>query len=76
MFKDENQKNLILAIVISVAIVLGWQLWFEGPRLEKERAARQQSAEQQAAPATGAPPPAGAPVAQPGTAAAPLAAGA
>jgi YidC/Oxa1 family membrane protein insertase len=76
MFKDENQKNLILAIVISVAIVLGWQLWFEGPRLEKERAARQQSAEQQAAPATGAPPPAGAPVAQPGTAAAPLAVGA
>ena len=46
MFKDDNQKNLILAIAISVAIVLGWQVFFEGPRVERERAARQQSAEQ------------------------------
>jgi YidC/Oxa1 family membrane protein insertase len=46
MFKDDNQKNLILAIAISVAIVLGWQVFFEGPRVERERAARQPSTEQ------------------------------
>jgi YidC/Oxa1 family membrane protein insertase len=71
MFKEENQKNLILAIVISVAIVLGWQFMFESPRLERERLARQQANEQQAtipqatAQAPGAP---GMPAAQiPGT---------
>jgi YidC/Oxa1 family membrane protein insertase len=47
MLKDDNQKNLILAIVISVAIVLGWQMFFEGPRVERERAARQPVVEQQ-----------------------------
>jgi YidC/Oxa1 family membrane protein insertase len=75
MLKEENQKNLILAIVISVAIVLGWQMLFEAPRLERERVARQQASEQQAAtvpqpttpmPATpGAPPIPGAPALAP-----------
>lgn len=38
MLKEENQKNLILAIVISVAIVLGWQFFIEGPRIQQQRA--------------------------------------
>jgi YidC/Oxa1 family membrane protein insertase len=78
MLKDDNQKNLILAIVISVAIVLGWQMLFEGPRLEREQAARQQ---QQAATAPGSatlPGPSAIPVPgqPPGAAPAPTAAGA
>ena len=64
MLKDDNQKNLILAIVISVAIVLGWQVFFEGPRVERERAARPQTVEQPQAAAPGQ-----APAAIPGTAA-------
>ncbi|HEX9837047.1 MAG TPA: membrane protein insertase YidC [Alphaproteobacteria bacterium] len=41
-----DQKNLILAIAISVSILLGWQLLFEAPRVERERAVRE--AQQQA----------------------------
>lgn len=33
-----DQRNLILAIVLSVSILLGFQLFIEGPRIEKERA--------------------------------------
>ncbi len=49
MFKEENQKNLILAIVISIAIVLGWQFLVEGPRLDRERVQRAAQQQQQAA---------------------------
>ncbi len=65
-----DQKNLILAIVVSVAILLGYQLLVEQPKLQREqaqKAAHQQTTEQTAqkapagapAPATGAAPPAG-----------------
>ena len=43
-----EQRNLILAIVISVAIMFGWQFLFEKPKLEKQAA--QQTAQQQTAP--------------------------
>ena len=36
-----EQRNLILAIVLSVTILLGFQFMFEQPRMEKERAARE-----------------------------------
>jgi len=57
MFKEENQKNLILAIVISIAIVLGWQFLVEGPRLDRERVQRAalQQQQQAAAPAAQSP---------------------
>jgi YidC/Oxa1 family membrane protein insertase len=42
-----DQKNLILAIAISVVIMVGFQLFFEGPRRERELALQQQQAEQQ-----------------------------
>ncbi|MBL8699783.1 MAG: membrane protein insertase YidC [Alphaproteobacteria bacterium] len=54
MFTEDNQKNLILAIVISVAIVLGWQFLVEGPRLQAQRAAQPPAATTQPA-ATPAP---------------------
>ena len=34
-----EQRNLIMAIVLSVSILLGFQIFIEAPRLEKERAA-------------------------------------
>ena len=69
-----DQKNLILAIVLSVSILLGFQVFIEGPRIEEERvlveAKKAQEASQVVNPATpgqapatrGAPPPGSAPV--------------
>ena len=42
-----DQKNLILAIAISVVIMVGFQFFFEGPRKERELALQQQQAAQQ-----------------------------
>lgn len=36
-----EQRNLLLAVAASIAILLGWQFLFEGPRLEKQRAAQE-----------------------------------
>ena len=42
--QDQNQKNLLLAIVLSVMVLLGWQMLFVTPKLkdEQERKAREQ----------------------------------
>ncbi|MCP5369557.1 MAG: membrane protein insertase YidC [Rickettsiaceae bacterium] len=32
---DENLKNLALMVILSLAIILGWQFFYEKPRLEK-----------------------------------------
>jgi YidC/Oxa1 family membrane protein insertase len=75
---QDNQKNLLHAIVLSVAVLLGWQFFYAGPKLkeEQERQARirqqQTEAAQPAAPTTSAPnlvP--GSPVPQQGPATAP-----
>src|SRR5262245_63670948 len=66
---QENQKNLLLAIVLSVAVLLAWQFLYAGPRLkeEQERQARirqeQVKAQEQAQPGA---PKASAPDAAPG----------
>ncbi len=77
-----DQRNLIAAIALSVAILLGWQVFIEAPRIEQEQARRQDAAGagQGGAPsapgagvAPSAPPPAsGAPVAGAPSAAAPV----
>ena len=45
-----ENRNMILAIALSLAVLLGWQYFIAGPRLEKaqiaEQAAQQQSAGQ------------------------------
>ena len=72
----ESQKNLLLAIVLSVAVLLAWQFFYASPRLkdEQDRQARirqQQEQAKQPAAAPGAPPKAGAEAGkapQPGTA--------
>lgn len=47
MFSDnENKKNLILAIVISISILFGWTIFVEGPRQEKRQAQEQARQEQ------------------------------
>jgi len=48
-----DQKNLILAIAVSLAILLGWQFFIEGPRRETQLAEqqRQEALAQQNAPA-------------------------
>ncbi|HWK44829.1 MAG TPA: membrane protein insertase YidC [Stellaceae bacterium] len=61
-----EQRNLILAIVLSVAIMIGFQLLIERPRQQREQAAQQaqqQATQQQAAqqPAGSAPATAGQP---------------
>jgi YidC/Oxa1 family membrane protein insertase len=47
-----DQKNLILAIALSVVIMVGFQFFFEGPRKERDLALQQQAAQQSAQPTT------------------------
>ncbi|KAB0267615.1 membrane protein insertase YidC [Microvirga brassicacearum] len=42
--RNEN-KNLIVAIALSMAILIGWQYFFAAPEAERQRAAQQQSAQ-------------------------------
>ena len=66
-----DQKNTLLAIVLSALILIGWQIYFGLPQMEKQK--QQQPAQQQqvpgqqppAQPAPGTTPPQG-PVATPG----------
>jgi YidC/Oxa1 family membrane protein insertase len=39
----EENKNLIVAIVLSVAVLIGWQYFFAAPGAEKQRLATQQT---------------------------------
>lgn len=49
----DNQKNTIIAIVLSGLVLLGWQYFFAAPQLEKQRQIQQEQAEKrQPAPAT------------------------
>jgi len=68
-----DQKNTLLAIVLSALVLIAWQLYFGLPQLEKQKQIAQQQAEQhqQAAPRT-PPPQTGAPT-QPPPGAAPQA---
>src|SRR3546814_14576650 len=46
-----EQKNLVLAILLSVAILFGYQFFVEKPKMEREAALRQQhAAEEQVSP--------------------------
>ena len=41
-----DQRNLIMAVVASITILLGWQFLYEQPRLDKEMAARKATQQQ------------------------------
>src|ERR1700722_5506793 len=61
-----EQKNLVLAIALSIVILIGFQFFIEKPRLQRNQAEQAQQAEQNAA--TGAPAAGGSPSAVPGAA--------
>ena len=44
-----EQRNLLLAVVASIAILLGWQFLYETPRLEKQRALQEIAKKEQLA---------------------------
>ncbi len=43
---DDNNNNLLIAIVLSMAVMLGWQFFYAGPQMkeQQERAARERLA--------------------------------
>ena len=63
--QQDNQRNLLLAIVLSVAVLLGWQMFYAGPKLKEEQERKQRIQQeavqkgQPAAPGTATPVPAG-----------------
>jgi YidC/Oxa1 family membrane protein insertase len=64
-----DQKNTLLAIVLSALVLIGWQFYFGLPQMEKQKQAQQQQQQQQTQQQPGAPPAPGAPTQQaPGTA--------
>ena len=54
-----DQKNTILAIVLSALVLIGWQIFFGLPQVEKQKQAaqQQQQQQQQTQPAPGTPAP-------------------
>ena len=53
-----DQKNTLIAIVLSALVLIGWQIYFGLPQMEKQKQAQQQSQQAPAAPQQqpGAPP--------------------
>ena len=52
-----DQKNTILAIVLSALVLIGWQLYFGLPQVEKQKQIQQQQAQEHAQPVPGPPSP-------------------
>jgi YidC/Oxa1 family membrane protein insertase len=44
----ENNRNIILAIVLSMIVLFGWQFFVAGPQMERAQQQAQIAAEQQA----------------------------
>ena len=44
---DENNKNFIMAIVLSIAVLLSWQYFYNGPKTEEREALKEQQAQQE-----------------------------
>ena len=72
MMKEEN-RNLLLAIALSVVVLFGWQYFYGVPQMEKQKqiAQQNQQTQNQAAPAGTPVPTAPGQAGQPGTAPAP-----
>jgi YidC/Oxa1 family membrane protein insertase len=52
---QDNQKNLLLAIVLSVGVLLFWQMFYAGPKLKEEQDRRTRIQQEQTQAAPGAP---------------------
>src|SRR5436305_14187290 len=42
-----DQKNTLLAIVLSALVLIGWQIFFANPQMERQKQATQQQQQQQ-----------------------------
>src|SRR5436305_13515582 len=51
----QDPKNLILAIGLSLLVIIGWQYFYAGPQLEKQRQAQQQLQQPAPKPPSGGP---------------------
>ncbi|MDQ8698743.1 membrane protein insertase YidC [Hyphomicrobium sp. LHD-15] len=72
--RPDDQKNLLIAVILSVAVMLGWQFFYAGPAMkaQQEKAQRERAAQQaEAEKAAGAAPAANAPATTPGAPALP-----
>ncbi len=58
---DENNKNFIMAIVLSIAVLLGWQAFYNGPKTREREALQEQQAQQKKTAAPGQQAPSAAP---------------
>jgi YidC/Oxa1 family membrane protein insertase len=72
--RNDDQRNLLIAVVLSVAVMLGWQIFYAGPQIkaQQEKAQRERLAQQEQERAAGGAATPGAPGtvqpgAQPGT---------
>ena len=77
--QPENQKNLLIAIILSVGVLLGWQVFYANPKMKEEQERlkqTQQTTSQTANPADKSAPGASAPAAPGAPTAAPSNAGA
>ncbi len=55
IMNSEDNRNLILAIALSVLVLIGWQYFFAAPQLQKDRLVQQQAQTQSQTPATPTP---------------------
>src|SRR5918992_5863838 len=55
--QPDNQKNLLLAIILSVVVLLGWQVFFANPKLKEEQERLRRSQQEAANQTTGGPAP-------------------
>jgi YidC/Oxa1 family membrane protein insertase len=51
-----DQKNTLIAIVLSALVLIGWQIFFGLPQVEKQKQIQQQQAQERSQPAPGTPP--------------------
>src|ERR1700748_1245368 len=63
-----DNRNTILAVILSGLVLIGWQYFFNLPQMEKQRAAQQAQSEmaKSAPPANGSATPSNSPPPQPG----------
>jgi YidC/Oxa1 family membrane protein insertase len=62
----DNQKNLLLAIILSVGVLLAWQVFYANPKLKEEQERLRRSQQETAERTTGVPSPGGQAPAAPG----------
>ncbi len=43
-----RQQNLLIAVALSMAVMLGWQVFYAGPQVKQEQAKRELAQKQQA----------------------------